>query len=437
MTPQYNQPVVDSQSINGDRSSCPRISSESSNLCHAEFQPARRSRSSEAAFGSHDEFHTPSRPVTKRSKSAHLPSNQTSDMLSSIVTPSHSSTSNRCSSNFRQNHVAIPFNSLFSGEGGSYVPPHRITPGMSMFSNYSLGGNPLTEPEKYIDIEPFSFQEALSAISPLHMPDMTCPNTYLDNNLSLFDLMDGPPSVSRSSSFKENMMSQNERHPASSNQSSVSQCSTSTPKIVPDYFQNVGAPVPVTPPAKKAGATNSCKKDEKRFKAFHEEKWNEYLEQVKAFKVNHGHCLVPHTYPENQHLARWVKRQRRQYKLMKEGDPTSTMTKERFEILHREGFIWDSHDVIWRERHAQLLEYKKNFGHCRVPSYSKKYPQLASWVKCQRRQFKLFWEGKRSSMSTERTKLLDDIGFTWEVRPEQGQKKKNDYKKLAQVLNEL
>jgi hypothetical protein len=172
----------------------------------------------------------------------------------------------------------------------------------------------------------------------------------------------------------------------------------------------------------------------KRFKPFHEEKWNVHLEQLRDFKKTHGHCLVPHTFPENQHLARWVKRQRRQYKLMLAGQISSTMTQERVNILNTEGFIWDSHDIIWRERFNQLLEYKNLHGHTRVPSYCKENPRLASWVKCQRRQHKLFWEGKRSSMSAERTQLLNDVGFTWEVK---NKKAGDEYDKLVQVLGDL
>mmetsp|Transcript_691 Transcript_691/g.1061 ORF Transcript_691/g.1061 Transcript_691/m.1061 type:complete len:268 (-) Transcript_691:298-1101(-) len=154
----------------------------------------------------------------------------------------------------------------------------------------------------------------------------------------------------------------------------------------------------------------------KRFKPVHEKKWNIYLEQLRDFKKTHGHCLVPHTFPENQHLARWVKRQRRQYKLMLKGQTSSNMTEERVDILNKEGFIWDSHDIIWRERFKQLFEYKNLYGHTRVPSSCcKGHPGLANWVKCQRRQHKLFLEGKRSSISAERTQLLNDVGFIWEV----------------------
>lgn len=125
----------------------------------------------------------------------------------------------------------------------------------------------------------------------------------------------------------------------------------------------------------EGSASKSASKASKRFKPFHEEKWNEHLEELRSFKKTYGHCLVPHTFPENQNLARWVKRQRRQYKLMLAGKTSSTMTHERVNILNKEDFIWDSHDIIWRERFNQLLEYKNVHGHTRVPSYCKENPR--------------------------------------------------------------
>ncbi len=175
--------------------------------------------------------------------------------------------------------------------------------------------------------------------------------------------------------------------------------------------------------------STATREQQQRFRPFHEEKWKESLKQLRAFKAKYGHCLVPHTFPDNQNLARWVKRQRRQYKLMLVGDATSTMTQERVDALNDEGFIWDSHDVVWRERYNQLIEYKAKYGHTKVPTCCKDYPSLAGWVKCQRRQYKLMWEkhqGEKqkehqgifsNSMSPERIQLLESIGFTWEVVP--------------------
>jgi len=167
---------------------------------------------------------------------------------------------------------------------------------------------------------------------------------------------------------------------------------------------------------KSEGDERSKPKSLKRFKPYHEDKWMENFQQLLQFKSQHGNCLVPHTYAPNPLLARWVKRQRRQYKLRLEGCPHSTMTSERIGILNKEGFVWDSHEITWMRKYYDLVDYRKIYGHCRVPSCSKECPQLATWVKCQRRQFRLRREGKSSAMTKERIKLLDDIGFSWEVR---------------------
>jgi len=154
--------------------------------------------------------------------------------------------------------------------------------------------------------------------------------------------------------------------------------------------------------------------DQQRFKKFHEEKWSVRYNELLLFLREHGHAAVPHTYPANPQLARWVKRQRRQYKLRKDGK-ASTMTVERLELLSSVGFIWDSHDVNWREKLISLTEYRVKYGNCNVPSnYQDK--KLATWVKCQRRQYKLYNAKRPSAMSLERINELEKIGFEWEIR---------------------
>lgn len=165
-------------------------------------------------------------------------------------------------------------------------------------------------------------------------------------------------------------------------------------------------------PSAKPKVTKSD--NDSRFKPFHEEKWSARYKELLGFHKEHGHAAVPHTYPKNPQLARWVKRQRRQYKLMKDGK-ASTMTNERLDMLDSVGFIWDSHDVTWREKLADLIEYRNEHGHCNVPS-TYKDKKLATWVKCQRRQYKLYWDGKPSAMNPERILELEKVGLEWEIR---------------------
>ena len=151
-----------------------------------------------------------------------------------------------------------------------------------------------------------------------------------------------------------------------------------------------------------------------RFKPFHEEKWTLRYKELLSFHHLHGHAAVPHTYPANPQLARWVKRQRRQFKLRKD-KRQSTMTTERLDLLSNVGFVWDSHDVNWREKLDGLEAYRREYGNCNVPSNFRD-KKLATWVKCQRRQYKLYWDGKPSAMSPERILELEKVGFEWEIR---------------------
>jgi hypothetical protein len=175
---------------------------------------------------------------------------------------------------------------------------------------------------------------------------------------------------------------------------------------------------------------------QQRFKPFHEEKWNQRYKELLDFHREHAHCSVPHTYPKNAQLARWVKRQRRQYKLRLEGR-ASTMTLERLDMLNDVGFIWDSHDVNWREKLMELEAFRTKNGHCNVPSnHTEK--KLATWVKCQRRQYKLYWDGKPSAMTPERILQLEKIGFEWEIRsPTTKDVDHGDYALLYETISEL
>ena len=154
---------------------------------------------------------------------------------------------------------------------------------------------------------------------------------------------------------------------------------------------------------------------ERRFRPYQAGQWAEKFEELCDYKQKMGHCLVPHTYNENLALARWVKRQRYQYKLMMDGK-SSTMTAERVKALEEIGFVWDSQGAAWGDRLGELEEFRKTYMHCNVPSNFSDNPRLATWIKCQRRQYKLYMEGKPSNMTPQRIQHLESLGFEWELR---------------------
>ena len=153
--------------------------------------------------------------------------------------------------------------------------------------------------------------------------------------------------------------------------------------------------------------------------------WDERFEQLKGYKKDHGDCNVPRKYKANPQLASWVNTNRTKYK-------NGKLSKERIESLQGIGFSWAggvsrgrrsgnesggttargaTSSVSWDERFQQLVEYKDQNGHCRVPA--KKYepnPQLGLWVDRQRQLF------KKNKLSPEQKERLEGIGFVWVSR---------------------
>jgi hypothetical protein len=131
-----------------------------------------------------------------------------------------------------------------------------------------------------------------------------------------------------------------------------------------------------------------------------------------VYQQAHGHCFVD--WKTDPLLAQWVKRQRYQSKLKSEGKH-STITDARLMALESLDFIWDSNRAIWEERWNELCVYNQIHGHANVPSTYPENPQLAMWVKGQRRHYSLNQRGMRSSITEERAAKLDRLGFVWNV----------------------
>ena len=91
------------------------------------------------------------------------------------------------------------------------------------------------------------------------------------------------------------------------------------------------------------------------------------------------------------------------------------MTLERAQILEAAGFVWDLQGSAWNERLEELKQFKLENGHVNV-THSEKFPKLSTWLKCNRRQYKLFHLGQPSNITPERIRLLDELGLRWEMR---------------------
>jgi len=120
------------------------------------------------------------------------------------------------------------------------------------------------------------------------------------------------------------------------------------------------------------------------------------LEELEAFKKEHGHCNVPEKHPGG--LGLWVGQQRQSVK-----DPQySQARRARLDAM---GFVWNTLDVKEAQRFEELEAYKREHGHCNVPTT---HPGgLGMWAHDQRRQ------ARKPGYPERRRERLDGMGFVW------------------------
>lgn len=149
--------------------------------------------------------------------------------------------------------------------------------------------------------------------------------------------------------------------------------------------------------------------------SYQSDQWNErYLELVQ-YKSSFGHCNVPYHWPVNRPLSQWVKRQRHQCKLKKEGKH-SNLPDVRERMLNDLNFVWDARASNWEERMEELRRFCSEHGHCKVTKTNRKCRPLAVWLKRQRHHCRLYLSGDRSTgMSAERISMLVDLGVKLNV----------------------
>jgi hypothetical protein len=140
--------------------------------------------------------------------------------------------------------------------------------------------------------------------------------------------------------------------------------------------------------------------------------WERHFCDLKQFRVEEGHCLVPVGHIEHPKLGFWVKEQRRHYFLMKQGKQ-SNMSEERASKLDSIEFCWNTYEALWLERFHELCKYKEIHGHSVVPTKCAENQRLGTWVHHQRREYRKFKQGKPSHMRKERISSLESIGFVW------------------------
>ena len=144
--------------------------------------------------------------------------------------------------------------------------------------------------------------------------------------------------------------------------------------------------------------------------------WSQWYEQLVEYKETHADCNVPRTYSGNKGLAKWVGRQRDEYRKEMKGQPSS-LTAARKAALDKVGFRWVFHKEVaptkWRQMFNQLAKYKETHGDCNVPQTYCVNKALAHWVVRQRYEYRKESKGESSYMTATRKAALDKLGFIW------------------------
>ena len=140
--------------------------------------------------------------------------------------------------------------------------------------------------------------------------------------------------------------------------------------------------------------------------------WNQRILQLREFKVQFGHSIVPNNYSADPKLGPWASDQRCQYRKYQDGKP-SRITEEQIRELESVGFEWEKLNLTWNDRFLQLLEFKVQFGHCVVPLKYSANPKLGNWASNQRSQYRKYQDGKPSRITEEHIRELDNVGFEW------------------------
>lgn len=129
-----------------------------------------------------------------------------------------------------------------------------------------------------------------------------------------------------------------------------------------------------------------------------ETQWRKRIEELIAYKTEHGNLDVPVSWPTG--LGSWVNVQRTFYK-------NGKLSPEKIRQLNDVGFNWDHHATRWDEMFAQLLAYKTEHGDVRVPD---EWPTgLGKWVGKQR-AFR-----KNGSLPMDRFRRLSEVGLDWDT----------------------
>ena len=133
-----------------------------------------------------------------------------------------------------------------------------------------------------------------------------------------------------------------------------------------------------------------------RLNSNYDKQWENNFEKLKIYIKEHGTCQV--SLKSEPLLQAWTAWQRKKFK---EG----SLLDERLKRLNEIAFSWNAEDAYWMKMFNDLCDFYKEHGHVNVPSQWIENPRLASWV------YRI--RSKKYKLNTEKTALLNKMGFNW------------------------
>lgn len=147
-----------------------------------------------------------------------------------------------------------------------------------------------------------------------------------------------------------------------------------------------------------------------------DEIWKESYAKLEEYFNKNGNSNVPARYEEDKSLGTWVVTQRVKYDNEKLAD-------WQIDLLEKINFDWDPKNKF-EEYFAELINFKKEYGHLRVPTQGEdKYKALGRWVNKLRVVYNAgevdikgdLVAPKKGRIRSAHLQRLNDIGFVWKV----------------------
>jgi hypothetical protein len=139
------------------------------------------------------------------------------------------------------------------------------------------------------------------------------------------------------------------------------------------------------------------------------EQWEQGFRELTIFKNENNHCHVPQRYKTASGFALgiWVGRQR---------GNKDQLTLEQIQRLDDLGFVWDVLAEQWEQGLSELVIFKDERSHCRVPKLYETASgyKLGFWLVNQR--------VNKDRLTPERIQRLNDLGFVWAPLTEKWEK---------------